>query len=589
MILTANANTIAASLLVDQLYRCGIRRVVISPGSRSTPLVVAFASHTEVDRQVHWDERGAGYFALGWAKAARSPVALVSTSGTAVANYLPSVVEAHQDRVPLVLLTADRPPELQNCGANQTIMQPGIFSTYVAREVSLECPGPSMDPRQLTELVAETAQTCVREAKPVHINCPFREPLAPDPDPNLPAPLKILADEWGRTPDRPVPSVDSENNSHSAVPAEVAGLLRTENPVILVAGMMDDDHERSATIKIARRLSCPVLPDIQSGLRLSRPNDQTIEYYDLILHAADLRSRLRPALVLHCGGRVTSKRLLNWLADTRPETYVIVGDRSNCFDPNHQVTQRLECSVQSVEAALSEEDRSASNSHNLGLWRAASRAVRELLDEMSDTEELLDPTVARILSSITHAGDKAPAAALYVAGSLPVRLFDSYAGSGPVDILIGANRGASGIDGTIASACGFARGLRRPVTLVIGDLAFLHDLNSLALVRQSQQPVRVVLINNDGGGIFSLLPIARYHQWFEQYFVTPHGLTFKHAARQFDLPYTRCTTRGEFAETYLTSAESPQSSIIELTVSREKSAAFISELSDRIIERLSTL
>ncbi len=521
-----------AEALVGELVRCGVGLVCLAPGSRSTPLALAVAA-SGVEHLVHFDERGAAFCALGWARATGRPAAVVTTSGTAIANLLPAAVEASMDAVPLVLLTADRPPELRDTGANQTIRQPGLFGTFVRWAFDLPVPTADID----VAFVRTTAAQAVHRARgrpagPVHLNCPFRDPLAG----------KAVPSAESRTTSGPSTRYRAATSVASDLATDLADRLRGIERGLVVAGRLRTRREGEAAVRLAEALGWPLLPDVASQVRLGVDSEVTIPFYDHLLGSETFRREHEPDAVLHLGGRSTSKRLAQFLATHRPPLFVVRDDPFR-FDPDHLVTGRIEADPADVCAALvglldAPRDRSAW----FVAWRRASDVAAETLGAFFDEgETLTEPAVARLAAQ--HAG-----AGLVLAASMPVRDADAFSRPDGPAPLVASNRGASGIDGTVATAAGFARGLGAPVTLLTGDLALLHDLNSLALLREGP-PVTVVALNNDGGGIFHFLPVAEHgvtnrDEVFEPYFGTPHGLGFEHAARMFGLPFHQPETAG---------------------------------------------
>ncbi len=546
-----------ADQLIDELVRCGVTHFCIAPGSRSTPLVAAVARHPEARAIVHYDERGTAFWALGYGRATGRPAAWITTSGTAVANGLPAVVEASQDEVPLLLLTADRPPELRDTGANQTIDQVKLFGSYVRWQFELPVPDPDLDPALVRTTIDQAVYRSMRSpAGPVHLNCPFREPLVPEP--GKLAPIKAFNEPHTRYA-APVMAPDPVALS------ELAATVRSVERGLIIAGRLRTAEAATAVAKLAAHLGWPLLPDVTSGLRLGADGFPLVPFAELLLRDPERAARaLQPEAVLHIGGRFVSKRLLQFIKAARLRCYAHVHDSPIRLDPVHRVTFRLEADVARTCTALVETlpatgRPSAWTRH----WRRADEAVRNRLQQQFQHRELAEPDVAwhlaRWLPS-THG--------LVLASSLPVRLMHTWAAPDGTQPPVAANRGASGIDGTVATVAGFAMGLERPVTLLIGDLALLHDLNSLALLRD--QPVVVVVLNNDGGGIFSFLPIAAHTELFEPFFGTPHGLQFAHAAHLFGLTYEAPRTLQELEQAYREACSRPTATLLEVRTHRSR-------------------
>ena len=562
---TANINSLWASLLVDELIRQGVTYFCISPGSRSTPLTAAVAGNSEAKPFIHFDERGAAYHALGYARATGRPAALICTSGTAVANYLPAVVEASMSGLPMILLTADRPPELHDTGANQTITQPGIYSHYVRHEVNMPCPDTSIK----AEFVLTTIDDAVHHARrspagPVHINCMFREPLAPvETGEDFDDYIEPLA-SWRKSRSPFTTYSPTHVSAASRDIDAVADILKQTLKGVLVVGRLKTRADADAALRLSRKLGWPTLPDIMSGLRLGVDEKQLIHCYDRLLASERFHVKRRPSVCLHLGGQVISRRLEDYLHVDKPQHYIMINSDPRRLDAGHQVTMRLESDIPAFcEQLIERLDDKQPDEWLEGFQNGAATVNRIVDDILAKQTYLSEPTVARVIS------ENIPATSgLFLASSLPIREMDVFASTEGKRVDLSANRGASGIDGTIASAVGYAVGANKPVTLFIGDLAFLHDLNSLAMVKKAPAAVTIVVINNNGGNIFSFLPIAQHHDIFEQFFVTPHNLHFENAAAMFGLQYNKVDNATAFTDTYVKAVSGTKSSIMEVTVDR---------------------
>ncbi|MDQ4128205.1 MAG: 2-succinyl-5-enolpyruvyl-6-hydroxy-3-cyclohexene-1-carboxylic-acid synthase [Actinomycetota bacterium] len=576
----AQANRLWAGLIVEELVRCGVDFFCVAPGSRSTPLVAALAENDEARELIHFDERGTAFGALGYARATGRPAAWITTSGTAVANGLPAVVEAATDGVPMILLTADRPPELRQTGANQTIDQPDIFGDFVRWRFDLPAPALEIDPAMVLTTVDQAAYRAGRAPSgPVHLNLMFREPFLPEGEDELPS--------------GPAPWIESAapyTRYAATKPAvgetEIEGLrssLRTVERGLVVAGRLASREQGEAVLRLAESLGWPILPDVSSQVRLGADSQSLVAHYDALLANEAFAGAHAPEAVLHVGGRTLSKRLEQFLARGRPDPYVVVRENPFRLDPHHRVTNSIEADVVSFCAALC----GAIGAHPPAKgeypwtagWRGASERVGRRMDELLyGATEPSEPLVARLVSR-----NIPPDHGLVVASSMPIRGVDTYAATDGPPVPVAANRGASGIDGTVATAAGFARGLGRPVTLLIGDLALLHDLNSLAMLRGLRAVV--VVINNDGGGIFSFLPVASREAIFEPYFGTPQGVGFEPAAAMFGLDYERPGTPEDFISAYRAACDRDGSTLIEVQTDRRENVALHRELLAGISDR----
>jgi 2-succinyl-5-enolpyruvyl-6-hydroxy-3-cyclohexene-1-carboxylate synthase len=407
---------------------------------------------------------------------------------------------------------------------------------------------------------------------PVHLNCPFREPLAPVAVP--PETVEAVG-RWVRQA-REMPGRFTAcgaleqmqpDGGDSASLRAISAAAAKEERVCVVAGALRNDEERHAVLALAKTLQCPLLPDITSGLRMvGEPN--IIHHYDLALGSEAFRSLLRPTVVIHVGGAVVSKRLARCWTEHPPAVYAYIGGHSFRHDPEYAVTHAAGGSILLACRAITEAAGAGKANHRVEWARRLSRAsafIEAFLDGDGElTRQLTEPSVARMLTRMMESGD-----ILFTGNSMPVRDLDMYAACGCGMTQVHANRGASGIDGCIATAAGVARGSGKPVMALIGDLSVLHDLNSLALLRQLPSPVILVVPNNDGGGIFHFLPIAGFPDVFEPYFATPHGLRFRQAAGMFGIPYTAPDSLVTLEESVRNARWSGRSAVIEFTSQRE--------------------
>lgn len=578
-----NINAIWADLLIEQLVRCGVRCFSLAPGSRSTPLVAAIARRKDVDVSMHVDERGAAFWALGYGRATGQPAAFITTSGTAGANGYPAIIEAAQSRVPMLVITADRPAELRDTGANQTIDQVKLFGDYVRWFFDMPAPDTAIDPRVVLTTIAQAVYRTQRApAGPVHLNAMFREPLAPTDDgqdySTYLAPIK----DWlaGEQPFS-VHGVPRMLPNDQQLKEIAAAMNRAERGLLLV-GEMHSDEQRELVLHLAWMLHWPVLADINSGLRLGNAIPQLVPYYDQVLASPQFAQAHQPDVVLQLGGGFVSKRLLQFLDKARPRTYIVVKEHPFRYDPNHQVTHAVEGTIADTCTKLMFALQWWENDAWLQDWQQASAAANEQIEQfLQDQPALNEPAIARTITRLIPEQH-----ALFIGNSMPVRDMDMFAVADGNNVPVAVNRGASGIDGNIATAAGFAHGLSRATTLLVGDLTLLHDLNSLLLVRNSRTPLTVVAINNNGGGIFSFLPIAAQRDLFEPYWGTPQNVQFEHAARMFALHYAKPASMAEFSDVYQSALAGDRSTLIEVVTDRQENYALHAALREQITAAL---
>jgi 2-succinyl-5-enolpyruvyl-6-hydroxy-3-cyclohexene-1-carboxylate synthase len=521
---------------------------------------MAAADHPETDLMVNIDERASAFHAVGFARATGRAAAVICTSGTAVADYLPAIIEAYQSRLPIVVLTADRPEELQDCGANQTINQVKIFGKYAVADMAIPAPSENSDSFEFLEKLDCLLNKTFALQGPVHINFRFREPLAPTEKSYDHERLTARMNEWYQQAEanntRKISPVDGQTVE------EIAALINTKKNGLIIAGP-EVPHRASRMIReLSEKLQWPVAADILSQCRHTA-NGNHQAYYDLFLDIDKTIEDLRPDIIMHIGGLPTSRRLMQFLLKHKGVDYIKLQDHDRTIDPDNLETKRIVCRIDEfIKVLMSRIDRPPGMEY-LQKWKAAEETCARFLEAYFRTDNLSESSLSYRLASLLNDGQ-----ALFLSNSMPVRDADTFTTVHSKNILIGANRGASGIDGVIASACGFAAGSGRPTALVIGDLAFIHDLNSLAMADKSKIPVVIIVINNDGGGIFHFLPIAQFSEHFEKCFTAPHGLGFEKAASLFDLPYYHPQTAGEFEADFHKSIDNGHSAVIEVTSDR---------------------
>ncbi len=544
-----NANTALASAFAEELARGGLRRAVLSPGSRSTPLALALWREPAIEVDVIVDERSAAFLALGAAQAGGEPVALLCTSGTAAANYHPAICEADESAIPLLVLTADRPPELRGIGAGQTIDQIGLFG--VAVRWFCEVGTHEADDAGLLHLRA-TACRALAAARgeirpgPVHLNLPWREPLAPvavEGAVTATDPL-ALAGREGR-PLTAVTRVDLEPTEFLL--EEVAGHIGDAISGVIVAGRQLDPELRDPLAHLARASGFPILAEPTSQLRCG-PHDRShvVSTYDLLLREEGFSRSVVPDLVLRFGEMPTSKPLRQWLAAGGAEE-VSIDPRGGWNEPTRRAAAILRADPTELAAGWARRVEGLEGAERPApeRWLAAERAAREVLEAELAEAEISEPALHFALGRAHRDGDL-----VYTASSMPIRDQEAFLGAEGADVTFLCNRGANGIDGLISSGIGAARASGRPTTIVTGDLGLLHDLGALAALAGVSVPVRIVVIDNDGGGIFHFLPQeqALAAAEFEALLGTPRGLDVAAAAALFELPHRALSSLAELPE-----------------------------------------
>jgi 2-succinyl-5-enolpyruvyl-6-hydroxy-3-cyclohexene-1-carboxylate synthase len=510
---------------VDELARCGVREACTSPGSRSTPLVLSLAREPRIRSTSHVDERCGAFFALGLAKASGVPAVLACTSGTAAANYAPAVIEAHEARVPLIVLTADRPPELRDLGAGQTIDQVKLYGTAV--RWFLEVDGHSATPerlRWLRQLACRAFWTAIGSRPgPVHLNFSLREPLVLDEP--------LPAERGGRAGGRPwVTRPRTASEPAAAVLDGLRDELKARPQAVLVAGRAERDPVLGAALAaFAERAAIPLLADPLSG---ARRGPAAVAHYDALLRDPGWAAAHAPDLVLRVGDLPTSKPLRQWLHGLDDALHVAFGPDGAWQDPGGAVGTILAADPRTTLEALGDRLKRRRDSGWLDRWRRADRLAAAAIARALSPAGLSEPRVAAELGATLP-----PEATVVAASSMPVRDVETFFPARERVPRVLANRGANGIDGTVSTAFGVAAAADGPVVLLIGDVALLHDLGGLLAASRLGLELTIVLLHNDGGGIFDFLPVSREGREFTEHVATPHGLDFAHAAALFGCGY----------------------------------------------------
>ena len=575
-----NWNERWGELIIEELVRHDTDCFCISPGSRSTPLTVAVAKNPRAKSAIFYDERAAAYYALGHARATGRPAVLICTSGTAAANYLPAVIEAAVEQIPLLVLTSDRPPELRDTGANQAINQTFLFGTHVRWFFDPGCPCSEFTTEALLSTIDHAVSKTLQPLSgPVHLNFPFREPFFENTETETNSKVETLPEQ----------KVYVRNTAFSKVlpNSEIKALLknRPESGILSIGRVPADSLD--SLKKLAEELAWPVFADVTSGLRLGENCPNRITYYDQLL-IKDLDSaNWEIEAVWHIGFPPTSKRWLTHWGENPAAQMVWIADHAERHDQSHNFRWKIESGIaefcEQLVSELQLEKRADIIPLKTQKWLQASAKVEAVMEQHfplnSDKKEIDDFALSRRLTEIipeTHG--------FFIGNSIPVRAVDMLGSGKGAEIPTALNRGASGIDGLISSACGYSSGLKRPVSLLIGDLSAMHDLNSFKLLAESPEPVFVVLLNNHGGGIFSFLPVAKQTDIFETFFGTPHSNDFLSVAEMFGLNYFRPDSISAFVKDYRQAVRENKSAVIEIFTERDKNPQQLEALAQKLMK-----
>ena len=528
-----NINTLWASALVSTLEHLGVSLAVVCPGSRSTPLTVAFAQSTKIAAIPVLDERSAAFFALGHGKRTGQPAVVLCTSGTAAANFYPAVIEARESRVSLLVLTADRPAELRDCHTGQTIDQLKIYGNYPNWQAEIALPTVDLLTYLQQTIIYAWERTLIPNGGAVHLNLPFRDPLHPIVQPEILALAEQVSWKFSD-----VPTISNQTILNWPIPAAwsaqrgliVAGIAQPHDPAAYA----------QAVNKIALALGWPILAEGLSPLRQYFSN-QLVATYDLILRQPELAVDLEPTVILQLGDLPTSKNLREWLAKVRPQTWILESSVQNVNALQLDATY-LRSTVVDLAEQMSSTGRktippinSITTNSYTEQWLKLDRQVRIEIDRtMLKLETLCEFKIPWLLSQVLP-----PESLVFVANSMPIRDMELFWRPNQQHYRILGNRGANGIDGTLATALGALHQHDQPGILVTGDLSLLHDTNGLLLRQQFQGSLTILLINNNGGGIFGMLPIRQFDPPFTEFFTTPQNVDFATLCQAYQIPHLK--------------------------------------------------
>jgi 2-succinyl-5-enolpyruvyl-6-hydroxy-3-cyclohexene-1-carboxylate synthase len=554
MTATATDSYLVIRAMLDEFARCGMQHACTCPGSRNTPIVLSIACEQRLRAWSHVDERCAGFFALGAAKASGTPVAVTCTSGTAAANLMPAVIEAHEAAVPLILLTADRPPELRDVGAGQTIDQIKLYGDAVKWFVELGVPDAAPDRMRWVRALACRAYWTAAGGRPgpVHINIPLREPLVLD---------EPLPDEEPGGGGKPhgLPWLVQEASG----PATSGAIPRRHEfrRTVFVAGDLGPNPELGRKLAaFAARARVPLLAD---PLSRARSGPAAIAHFDLLLRDGDLVKQLAPDVVCRIGDLPTSKPLRTWIAGLDRAHHILFAPDERWSDPSARVTQRIVGSLEDLLDRVERDEVVPDESDWLERWTQADSAVAHAIAELLTTAGLSEP------ATITALGQFLPSSAtLFVGASMPIRDVEEFFPVLNEPPRVMANRGANGIDGTVSAAFGVAAASAGQVVLVLGDLTLAHDIGGLLAARRLGLKLTIVVINNNGGGIFNFLPVSSHGEAFERHIATPAGLDFTHAAALYSCRHQRVESVADLISALTQAASVAETTIIEVLTTR---------------------
>jgi len=544
---------------VAELYHSGVTDVVVSPGSRSTPIAMVLAEHPDLNVHIHVDERSAAFFALGIAKASNRPVAILCTSGTAAANYFPAIVEARYARVPLIVLTADRPHELREVGAPQAIDQIHLYGQHVKWFAEMALPEKTNDIIRYARTACARAAAIASQAPagPVHLNFPLREPLIP----NLDEGLFQLAER----PDGFVKVHNGEFTISEQKFEEIALKLNGKKKGVIICGNLEDELFADAVTKLSEKLKFPIVADPLSQLRSGNHNKENIiDTYDTFLRNDHAKAFLKPEIIIRIGAMPVSKALTFFIKENADADQLVIDGGGSWRDPALLSTEMIFCEETTFCEQLLTRVESNNDDEYREKWTRLNQLTKENMVSIMDITELSEGKLFYQLAELLP-----DEVTLFIGNSMPIRDLDSFFLNNGKSIRVMANRGANGIDGTVSTAIGAAL-YSKSLYLILGDLTFFHDLNGLFIAKRYQIDIHIILINNNGGGIFSFLPQYDQPKHFELLFGTPLDIDFEHAVKMFGGQLKKITDWDHFSLEMQNSNTASGINVYEVMTNRDR-------------------
>lgn len=536
-----NRNIFWTENFFSRLADLGVRYVCLSPGSRSTPLTIAASSNKKLKCFVHIDERSSAFFALGLAGASGKPVAVITTSGTAAAELYPAIIEAYQQRIPLIICTADRPPELRGRGANQTINQHNLYSNHIRYFKDAGLPGTTSSAiRRIRKYASEAF--IFSSGGPVHVNFPFRKPFEPDSHTDDISEHTLNLIEAHRSRETTILQKETRpgKNNYKEI---LRAVNESRRGFILTGPKIYDPVTKEQIHKLAEKLAYPVIADACSQLRYGNKSKNVIINYEAFFRNEDFIKSHTPDLILHFGRTPSSKAVENLLGRI-PAARYIINEHGDIFDPWNNASGVCKASPALFCRMLINDTEKNENKEWLNSYITADLSADKIKDELLakskfPNECTIIPEVIENLPDNSH---------LMISNSMPVRDLDYFSPQTAKRITVHSNRGASGIDGILSTSLGIQKAVNKPTVLITGDLAFYYDITALLTAEKYKIPLVIILINNNGGAIFGMLPISSYGKMFRDYFTVPHNLDFGSIVGSFNARYRLIKTREELKE-----------------------------------------
>ena len=560
-----------ASLIISDLINLNVENFCMGSGSRSAPFALAIKNHPLAKSLTHYDERSLGFFALGVAKAQRAPVCIITTSGSAVANLFPAVMEAYMDNVPLLIITCDRPFEDNDRGMNQTCNHDNIFGNYVEYTRSFPPTPHEFDRNAISSTLSYSASTLKTSKLPVHLNVPFSEPLVEE--------TKTLTFSHDITQDLPAKTTLCDDSLDYVCDI----LSSTEKGLIIVGGHQNEDAAGSI-ITLSEKLGFPILADPLSNIREKGKLSNCITHFNQIIHHTSKTKTLNPDVILFFGGHIISKNIICWTKSLTDTHQILVTEKKRHFDLTLSINTRIQMDIDDFATSANRKIKRKTPSLFLATWKGHSLTVESSIEDFfEDSESLYEPMS---ITSLLPVLEDTPFP-IFLGNSLPIRYCDNFLFPKKVINKIYSNRGVSGIDGNISTALGICKTLNTPLVTILGDATFLYDTGALSLMKNEQIPLIIVIINNNGGGIFNFLPYNNEKELINENIAPPTNLNIGHIASSFNIPFWKAETAGDYQKMIAHLLSESSGGIIEITSNKEENLKIHETLNEHIKSALS--
>ncbi len=552
--------------IVDELVTCGTTDFFFAPGSRNSPIIHAILEDSLAKANIHFDERGLGFYALGYLKGSQKVSCIISTSGTAVANFFPTVIEAFQSKLPLFIMTADRPLELVKSGANQTIDQIKIFGNYVHHFIQLPIPSEEVSKKQLRSKLSWLHQECLKKG-PIHLNVPLREPLFDS--------KKNTTTDLIKSNKSPKTVYYQTNCQTNEIENFVKNKIQKTKKGVLILGKKEFPYQNEKILKtFCQKLNWPIISDIASFSRHLVEKNLCLNYHELLLK----NKKIKIDTIIHLGGSFVSKQLLVFLKENQPKTYLQINDFTQIQqDPASLVTDKINlCEDLFLKNFISSMSSEKKNEDLITGIKKEEKKIEAMIKKKTETTlneiSLANSLIKNCPSEIS----------LFVGNSSPIRDMDYFTKSNLLKTKVYANRGASGIDGLLATASGVSDGLKKPIWAVLGDLSFLHDLNSITLFKNTLPKSALFIINNQGGYIFRNLPIFEFFKEKEDWLFCKHNYQFNFVENFLQISYFHIKSLEKLDEVLILILKQKKLCVVEIEINAKKSAQIKREINKEL-------